>query len=427
MEVQKWYDRVPAGENKQQHDYVAEPVCMRYERSDEAKECRKDYEAHKITHGFHEMSELQPRPDGKTNTLSTVSKDNPICEPVCVQEQVYGRKVQADGTYDRRYEARTDSKSGSCTVTMRQESVAEPVCVASRGRYSDTGNRSKKSNGVVEQYYEVRDGEKTNALTTVSKDNMVAEPIRVGCMPSPNGEIKGSQANRVYSLDGKAVNQVANGGGLDAKTGLYAVPVNDTSDGKSKTLRATCYKDTVRNIAGNDIDKKTGVAEPVCDTVHVVKYCNDKNMEHLMRPFGSKAKIVSKDTPKSNTLMAAMGMGGGNGIYCAENPYESCYAQPCEWDSDGIPTKAMSGADGKQYTVYRVENGQITIKEKQYPIKLVDGYYIIRKLTVNECKRLQTVPDWYDFSCVSNTQAYKMLGNGWTCDVITHLICSCFN
>jgi hypothetical protein len=79
-------------------------------------------------------------------------------------------------------------------------------------------------------------------------------------------------------------------------------------------------------------------------------------------------------------------------------------------------------ADGKAYPVYRVENGQITIRGKQYPIKLVDGYYIIRKLTITECMRLQTVPEWYDFSMISNSQAYKCLGNGWTCDVITHLI-----
>lgn len=38
--------------------------------------------------------------------------------------------------------------------------------------------------------------------------------------------------------------------------------------------------------------------------------------------------------------------------------------------------------------------------------------------------RLQTVPEWYDFSCVSNSQAYKQLGNGWTCEVIKHLILS---
>lgn len=72
-------------------------------------------------------------------------------------------------------------------------------------------------------------------------------------------------------------------------------------------------------------------------------------------------------------------------------------------------------------TIYKVENGLISIKDKQYPVKIADGYYIIRKLTVSECKRLQTVPEWYEFP-VSDTQAYKMLGNGWTVDVIKHLL-----
>ena len=49
---------------------------------------------------------------------------------------------------------------------------------------------------------------------------------------------------------------------------------------------------------------------------------------------------------------------------------------------------------------------------------LVEGY--IRKLTPVECERLQTVPDNYT-SCVSDSQRYKMLGNGWTVDVIAHI------
>lgn len=49
---------------------------------------------------------------------------------------------------------------------------------------------------------------------------------------------------------------------------------------------------------------------------------------------------------------------------------------------------------------------------------LIEGY--IRKLTPIECERLQTVPDNYS-SIVSNSQRYKMLGNGWTVDVIAHI------
>lgn len=71
--------------------------------------------------------------------------------------------------------------------------------------------------------------------------------------------------------------------------------------------------------------------------------------------------------------------------------------------------------------VYQVQDGHITIQGRRYPIKLLDGYYIIRKLTVRECMRLQTVPEQYRFP-VSDTQAYKMLGNGWTVDVIAHIL-----
>jgi DNA-cytosine methyltransferase len=45
----------------------------------------------------------------------------------------------------------------------------------------------------------------------------------------------------------------------------------------------------------------------------------------------------------------------------------------------------------------------------------------IRRLTPTECERLQTVKDGYT-SMVSDTQRYKMLGNGWTIDVICHIL-----
>ena len=87
-----------------------------------------------------------------------------------------------------------------------------------------------------------------------------------------------------------------------------------------------------------------------------------------------------------------------------------CYSTPCEWD-----------ANGKPLPVYEVKDGRITIKGRQYHIKLADGFYIIRKPTVRECMRLQTVPEWYEWP-VSDSQAHKMLGNGWTVDVIAHIM-----
>ncbi len=51
---------------------------------------------------------------------------------------------------------------------------------------------------------------------------------------------------------------------------------------------------------------------------------------------------------------------------------------------------------------------------------LTDGI-ILRRLTPLECARLQTIPKWYRWNC-SDTQQYKMLGNGWTIEVVKHIL-----
>lgn len=52
---------------------------------------------------------------------------------------------------------------------------------------------------------------------------------------------------------------------------------------------------------------------------------------------------------------------------------------------------------------------------------IINEKYNWRKLTPIECERLQTVPDNYTEG-VSNSQRYKMLGNGWTVKVIEHVL-----
>lgn len=56
---------------------------------------------------------------------------------------------------------------------------------------------------------------------------------------------------------------------------------------------------------------------------------------------------------------------------------------------------------------------------------MTEGY--IRRLTPIECERLQTLPDEYTSAelngrKISDAQRYKMLGNGWTVDVISHIL-----
>jgi DNA-cytosine methyltransferase len=70
------------------------------------------------------------------------------------------------------------------------------------------------------------------------------------------------------------------------------------------------------------------------------------------------------------------------------------------------------------------EDGKMNCLTASYSMKehtLIDEKLYYRKLTPLECKRLQTVPDDYLMN-VSDTQSYKMLGNGWTVDVIVHIM-----
>lgn len=116
---------------------------------------------------------------------------------------------------------------------------------------------------------------------------------------------------------------------------------------------------------------------------------------------------------KSRTVDAHMGNLENNLVPRINNPNPAkqqydCIAEPVRIGTIDAP-------------IYQVRGGMITVKGQEYPIKLRDGCYIIRKLTVRECMRLQTVPETYVFP-VSPSQAYKMLGNGWTVDVIAHIM-----
>lgn len=188
-----------------------------------------------------------------------------------------------------------------------------------------------------------------------------------------------------------------------------AVAMDLTCNDKSYTLTASydgaCAWNTIER------NQRNMVAEPV-------------GIKHLGSLYGQHSRWgVFDEEGKAPTLTASAGMGEGHLPMVKETVKVGYVGYAIEFDDDGRPIKAI-GKDGKEITVYEVTDGKITIKGKQYPIKLKDGYYIIRKLTVRECMRLQTVPEWYEFP-VSNSQAYKMLGNGWTCEVIAHLIRSC--
>lgn len=288
-------------------------------------------------------------------------------------------KREPDGTYSQVRVEQPEDKG-----ILLRDILESGVCWREKGYALTASNHSataedmiarRQRNGVAEpvnittggksqclraSYY--KDGIRNMVGNTVDRKTCVAEPIRIGTIENDaKKQDFDSQQYRVYSPDGKSVTLCGNGGGVGAKTGLYAVPIS--AENNKVILKAI---DSL-------VDRKGYVPE-------------------MFNPY-NRAEITGKAPTLSTGSMVTSG--------CAVLIFET--------------------ADGKQIPVYEVRGGRITIKGKEYPIKLADGFYIIRKLTVTECKRLQTVPDTYAFP-VSDTQAYKMLGNGWTVDVIAHIM-----
>lgn len=97
-------------------------------------------------------------------------------------------------------------------------------------------------------------------------------------------------------------------------------------------------------------------------------------------------------------------------------------------DEDGIivASRGRTGADGitRQNLEPRTDGKSncLTTVQKDNLLQTRAG---LRQLTPAECARLQTVPGWYEW-VVSDTQIYRMCGNGWTVRVIEHILKNLF-
>lgn len=97
-------------------------------------------------------------------------------------------------------------------------------------------------------------------------------------------------------------------------------------------------------------------------------------------------------------------------------------------DEDGIivASRGRLGADRvtRQHLEPRTDGKSncLTTVQKDNLLQTMAG---LRRLTPVECARLQTVPDWYEWA-VSDTQIYRMCGNGWTVRVIEHILKNLF-
>ncbi len=217
--------------------------------------------------------------------------------------------------------------------------------------------RFNPETGRNEQTPELRPDGKTNCLTSVEKDNLIY--IETACL-TPRRTEYGKAIRRQYEA-GEIQESRHNMTELEPRT-----------DGKTNTI-TTVQKDNLI-----------------------------LQLPHGYNPGGVKSgKVPSLTTSnwEHNNLLASREVIQLNPD--TESGGKQPYQQNRVYSADGITPALCSVHAGHAPAVLTPET-------------------ILRRLTPTECARLQTIPEWYEWKC-SDTQAYRMLGNGWTVDVITHI------
>ena len=239
---------------------------------------------------------------------------------------------------------------------------------------------------------------------------------------------------------------------------MVAIPIN-TVGGKSHTIPATYYKAGEKPFSpyGSEMAKQR-VAVPICvnsqsDNSTIPTRKQPSLSERIYSIEGKNPALTSgfhiTIAVPVETVTEPVGA-AQRGRYVDDDRISSARhtEQHIEVRPDGksnclttvqkdslvcAPVRVgQYGKGGQGQRIYSVRGKSVTLsangggqgaKTGLYKIDLPDGDYIIRKLTPVEAERLQTLPDNYTAG-ISNSQRYKCIGNGWTVDVIAHILSS---
>ena len=185
------------------------------------------------------------------------------------------------------------------------------------------------------------------------------------------------------------------------------VDLNAETNGKSRTIKAQYSHTSLANAVRCDNLGATMVAEPL-------------NQGYVT---GIAKQVLGRKANADGTYTRV--------FEANKEQKANCFTRTMSRNLVAQPIRiGQIGKGGQAEQIYSVRGKSVSLKANGggggaqtgiYKIDLPDGDYIIRKLTPVEAERLQTLPDNYTEG-ISNTQRYKCIGNGWTVDVISHIL-----
>lgn len=201
------------------------------------------------------------------------------------------------------------------------------------------------------------------------------DPDKTGCLSTGNNSAKMSfdSGTTFISIDGKAPTQRnATGRSLDKKHNYQFIKLNIEGKVSKNQNKSSCF------TAG----AHSGGYHSDMDLICVAMRGRKDRLQHLEPQNTGKTNCLTSVQKDNLILQRARGNNKG-GLFEGKTPTLSA----CAWE----------------------QNNLLNTQER------------IRRLIPIECARLQTIPFWYKWKC-SDTQIYRMLGNGWTVDVIVHIL-----
>ena len=307
---------------------------------------------------FGEIHSDIPQPEDRGILLKDILEED-VDEKYYLSEQAITRLLNIGGEgFSSKIKEGTDK---GATVISSQHKLTrgmDIVCVAMRGRGKNNTQQLEPSKG-----------NKTNCLTSVSKDNLVMQL-------NPSKESGGRQPyqqNRVYDPEGK--------------------------------MPALCAGPKDNNILGGCV--KFGRTE---EAKQLRRESMKKGIDHT--PFAKK-EITGVDYEKMNTLTTVTNK--DNLLLVPEatiKGYVEIEPGQCV-DLENPRSKTRRGR--------KMEEKSNCLMASKTNFHQYTHNYRLRRLTPTECARLQTIPTWYRWD-ISDTAIYRQLGNGWTIEVIKHIL-----
>jgi DNA (cytosine-5)-methyltransferase 3A len=371
-----------------------EVVGLREVRSEEAKEIRKVNRKSGVDYNPYRKKDIVERTDGKTGALlGALTNDNliKIKEPIPVEDKYYIDLTEGQKKKFDELNVQTN-KSGTLTEAI------------GRGGSSD-------------EYVSML---KRNAIITHTLEQMVS--VR-------KHEVNIPKLQNLLKKHHKPAKDIAEQLGIP-KTKVEHWFRRDASF----SIPDAYYWKELKNILGILTDEFDAAIMEFEEREGTYEKSNrvydEEGIAPTLTQASSDEKILVREITggdfrhdegfrwrenlKSGTLSTKSGDGASkSGIPLVKEVEYVCVAsRGRNVDAEHTEQKIEPRNDGKTNSLTTVQKDNMVQSKKDFRI---------RRLTPLECERLQTVPDDYT-NHVSNTQRYKMLGNGWTVDIIAYIL-----